>query len=369
MFAHPFLGLIKEKELAKFWKWEGTCLECGKLRKNMQGIFCANFPHNRGIWQACRSVWCASCCKADLSVDFHIHKPIEDEGVVWKRREDTTKFLSARTGDFLFVPFQCDLCSFRNLTKRSSEPGSQADVRLLVYIRRATLDAFWSRATGTISRSMTGMRKMLRYCNELRIPPPFEQLGPLPVEDIQELTLAITILKASQEQGKNSSNYTQYDSIRKIRSAYGNHYEASKSASTSTWVLRSDKFNTFFTDSLARSEFFNRFILGLRHRMGRDVHGDLALDFNILHKILDQMKSEIIDGDTLFKRRRWLAMAGSFYVLSFVLALRGNETLMLDLKGLRDYAKLGSAEAIPHIVIPLLERFKCEDYERYIISS
>lgn len=135
----------------------------------------------------------------------------------------------------------------------------------------------------------------------------------------------------------------------------------------STWVLRSDKFNTFFTDSPARSEFFNRFMLGLRHRMRRDVQGDLALDFNILHKILNQMKLELLDSDTPFKRRRWLAVAGSFHVLSFVLALRGNETLMLDLKGLREYSRQGLSDEIPHIVIPLLGRFKGEDYERFHI--
>ena len=303
----------------------------------------------------------------DPVLEFHINKPVEDEGLVWRRKTDTTKFMTGRSGDFLFVPFQCDICSFRNIKQRSPKKGSQADDRLLAYVCRATLDAFWSRAPGTVAGSVTGIRKMLRYSNDFKINPPFEPLGPWPVQDTQGLTIAIAILRASQEEGKNSSSYSQFDSIRKIRSAYGNHYEASKTAALNTWVLRSDKFNSFFTDSPARSEFFNRFMIGLRYRMGRDVQGDLALDFKILHKIMNQMKVEMLDSDTPLSRRRWLASSGAYFVVSFVLALRGNETLMLDLKGLKEFVKSGIDDETPHVVIPLLGRFKGEDYERFHI--
>lgn len=139
-----------------------------------------------------------------------------------------------RSGDFLFVPFQCDICCFRNLKHRSPIGGSQADDRLLAYIRRATLDAFWSRAPGTVAGSITGIRKILRYSNEFKINPPLEPLGPWPVEDTQGLSIAISILKASQEEGKNVSSYSQFDYIRKIRSAYGNHCEATRTAALNT---------------------------------------------------------------------------------------------------------------------------------------
>ena len=301
---------------------------CGRWKKDLKGIFCSNFNHSRGIWSPCRSVWCATCYVAEPSVKFHINAPDEDEGVVWKRKGESSKFLQARSGDFIFTPFQCDVCSFRNIQSRSPLPSSQADQRLLAYIRRANLDAIWSRTPGTISGSLVGIRKILKTAELLNMPSPLEDLGPWPVEDIHGLRLAIAILQASQEGGKNSKEYTQYDSIRKISSAFGNHYEASKSAAINTWVLRSDKTKSHFTDSPARSEFFNRFMKGLKHRMGKDVRGDIPIDYRILHKVLIQLMPEIYKETTL-ERRRWLASAGTYFILSFVLALRGNETLAI----------------------------------------
>ena len=58
--------------------------------------------------------------------------------------------LCARDGDHLLVPFQCDLCHFRNLTNR--DPGQSVEyVRLIVAIRRANLDIFWVRELGPVT--------------------------------------------------------------------------------------------------------------------------------------------------------------------------------------------------------------------------
>ena len=47
------------------------------------------------------------------------------------------------------MSFQCDLCYFRNLKQR--DPGhSDLDIRLVVDIRRANLDAFWARDLETV---------------------------------------------------------------------------------------------------------------------------------------------------------------------------------------------------------------------------
>lgn len=72
-------------------------------------------------------------------------------------------------------------------------PSSQADLRLLAYIRRANLDAFWSMTSGTITGSLVEIRKILKTANQLNMPPPLEELGPWPTQDIQGLRLAITI--------------------------------------------------------------------------------------------------------------------------------------------------------------------------------
>ena len=90
----------------------------------------------------CLGCYCAACYKASDEIKFHIHKPKDDEGLVWKRRKDDLAFLTARNGDNIYTPFQCDLCWFRNIMQRLPYANSQADKRLLVYIRRVSLDAF-----------------------------------------------------------------------------------------------------------------------------------------------------------------------------------------------------------------------------------
>lgn len=331
---------------------------------DLKGIYCANFAHARGIWGPCRSVWCGPCYTADPNLPFHVNAPEEDEGIVWKRRKETSKFMTARSGDGLFTPFQCDSCVFKNIKRRAPKACSQADMNLMGYIRRANLDALWSRATGTITGSVAGLRKIIKTAKEFDMLPPLEPLGPWPVEDIQGMRLAITILKASQAPGRNDPTYTQFDSIRKISSSFGNHYEASLKAANSTWVLRSDKANSFFTDSPVRSEFFTRFMSGLKSRMGRDVRGDIPIDYHILHKMLININLEILDKDTSETRRRWLVTVGAYFILSFVLALRGNETLMLDLRALTENIEQGRFEKPPHVVLPLLGLFKGEEYKR-----
>jgi hypothetical protein len=56
-----------------------------------------------------------------------------------------------RNGDHLMaVPFECDLCHYRNLRKRDPVLTDPRDVYLLTAIRRANLDAFWARAANTV---------------------------------------------------------------------------------------------------------------------------------------------------------------------------------------------------------------------------
>jgi hypothetical protein len=53
-------------------------------------------------------------------------------------------FKVARAGDHLMVPFQCKLCHFCNIP----EKWNHTDTKLLDFIRRANLDAFWALRAG-----------------------------------------------------------------------------------------------------------------------------------------------------------------------------------------------------------------------------
>jgi len=61
-------------------------------------------------------------------------------------------FKTARDGDHMMgFPFECNLCHFRNLARRDPIIDSDKDVFQLVCIRRANLDAFWSRRPSTVA--------------------------------------------------------------------------------------------------------------------------------------------------------------------------------------------------------------------------
>ena len=270
-----------------------------------------------------------------------------------------------RKCDNVFAPFQCDKCWFQNLKKRNPTINSQADDRLLVFIRRANLDMFWSRTAGTVSGSRLGIKRIIKESLLLGFQPSLEPLGPWPVRDDWGFGLALVTLRASLDPGRNAKTHTQYDTIRKLASSYTNHFEASQKANDKTWVLKAEKTNSFFTQCPTRSEFFTRFKEGIRSRMGRDVKGDLALDYRIVHKLLDHMKEEMLDTFSSLDRKRWIAMSGAFFTISFTLALRGNEALMLDLSELRKNILIGKEEDPPHVMIPLLGKFKGEDFKRH----
>ena len=65
--------------------------------------------------------------------------------------EDAGRFREARDGDDLMITFQCDLCHFENVSGRHPRQDSHRDQLLLMCIRRATLDSFWSRERSTVN--------------------------------------------------------------------------------------------------------------------------------------------------------------------------------------------------------------------------
>ena len=61
---------------------------------------------------------------------------------------------------------------------------------------------------------------------EFGLPPVDLPVGPWPVADTCGFQIAIEILRASQNPGRNAASYTQFDSVRKLRSAYLTAYES-----------------------------------------------------------------------------------------------------------------------------------------------
>jgi hypothetical protein len=93
-------------------------------------------------------------------------RPIEGE-LGKKARKDKDKCLKARKGDNMMSPFECDRCTFHKLRGTPSDPENALDKLLLACIRRANLDAFWSRSADTVTGHVGQIRMKMAMADLL----------------------------------------------------------------------------------------------------------------------------------------------------------------------------------------------------------
>ena len=102
------------------------------------------------------------------------------------------------------------------------------------------------------------------------------------------------MIKASQGRGRHDSDYVQFDTVRKMRSALSNAYESSALGGSNILMLKGERGKTLsLSCSPSDSKTFKRFILGMESRMGRLVKSNIGLDINILVCILQDYNTEL----------------------------------------------------------------------------
>ena len=299
-----------------------------------------------------------------------MHSEENEVNLAWKKKSEVNRYRVGVNGAFLIVPFQCDICWFINLQKREPDLRSLVDLRILGYIRRVNLDVIWSRSPGTISNTKNGIVNLIDSWNELGLEIDLPKVGPWPVEDHVGFNVAIAQLRYSQRGGQNRSTHLQYDSVRKLRTAYAHLHQVGRLASnpeaTNFKSLKGEVLT--ISDSPTDSRLYQMFMRGLLMRMGRQVESNWGLDYRVLLKILVNLEYEIHQNTTNDNRKREIVMLGSYLVVCFVCALRGNEGFLVEADGLKRMIKNGSEErdvSMSHVVIPLLGRFKNEDGEKW----
>ena len=185
-----------------FMTWRGPCLVCGKVRRHGAGIFCGNFLRARGPFPPCLAVWCGECYHQYPHDPFPVQKFLEDKD---KHEELVTeeklakRFRHGRNGDHLMgVPFECDICHFRNCNLRDPDWELSKDRFALLCIQRACLDALWSRETSTVSSNLNRLR--LDYhdsMDSISMKDPLPVLGRTDICDKVGMKVAMMTLNAS----------------------------------------------------------------------------------------------------------------------------------------------------------------------------
>ena len=144
--------------------------------------------------------------------------------------------------------------------------GVKADGILLRTIRRVNLDAFWSREPGTVSTTRRDSLKLAEIGMRLGLENLLPVMGPYPLEDSLVMGLAVGMLIRSLDKGRYQSTL-QFESVRKMRSAFSNMWHASKFTLT-TNVMAKDTRKIYVTSCPSYSLWFERFIVGMHKRMG-----------------------------------------------------------------------------------------------------
>eukprot|EP00978_Attheya_sp_CCMP212_P024097 scaffold75219_cov30-Attheya_sp.AAC.2 len=174
-------------------------------------------------------------------------------------------FLIGRNGDHTMISFECDLCIFRKLRRgRIPDEASPTDKLLQSCIsRRMNLDAFWSRSTATVSGHKDNLNRTLKFSRLLGMEGPFIQDDPLvlPGHDHCGYEVAADMLLYSRSKGKNNNDYVQFDTIRKLRSGYGNFLRGAPQANRVPMSLgdQTGRYQLFSVDPCG-SLWFSRFM-------------------------------------------------------------------------------------------------------------
>ena len=111
----------------------------------------ANVNTGRGSFSPCNKVWHGRYYRTMVGAMFPIAKLQDKDGLIYLGEEDKARFKCTRERNNLMIPFQCDLCHFRNLKGANPKEADVRDQNLLVHLRQAILGTFWSRKPRTVN--------------------------------------------------------------------------------------------------------------------------------------------------------------------------------------------------------------------------
>ena len=231
----------------------------------------------------------------------------------------------------------------------------------MIMIRRMNLDAFWARARSTVEQNTRRINQTMKFSESLGLSGPFNHSGPYPLTYHCGYEVAAAILMHSRRLGRHARSYTQYETIRKLRSSYILHVRSVPKGNVKqlSMVDHKGKYTHLTTDKCG-SLWFTRFMVGLKWRMGNIWKPNRGLSHRLLMLIIHKVEQRIIEADVSEEEHRWIVFI-SYNVLTYVVALRGHEGLMIELRGLRNQLEVGRQD---HCMIVLFGKLKRKEQYR-----
>ena len=281
---------------------------------------------------------------------------MEEDGLELYRKGDEVRFRVARNGDHFAVPFQCDLCQFRNIWLRDPVLG---DDQALMFIRRAIIDAFWTREPSTIANITKDVRKLLGY-GEVYGLHTLRPRGPFTLGEDLGLRYAIALLIRSTDKGRNGS--VSYETIRKQGTALRHMALSDVTCGGGLHGIIAQRNYMDFSNSHTFGRLFQCFTSGLHKRLGHFPKQDKAISIEVILWIMRTYEDEYVSSEG---RMSYLETAMAFmFVIMFCTGRRGFEMFALELKGLREIVakelELSQvySQSVTYFGLPFIGRFK-----------
>ena len=237
---------------------------------------------------------------------------------------------------FLYSNFKINQTYFHKIYWKEPDLENVKHFEALAFIRRANLDAFWSRRSSTVAQNASRVRRIVTGLKDRFdiTEGPFYYQGPSTDYDSEGYVVALAVLQASTNPGRYDKTHSQWQTVRHVKGAIAN-FERTFNGGLA--LVDDDKaLSQHFQEGGSCSLWYSRFAQGCRARMGEVVKKDLALEARLIVALLDAIDEKVL---TAFKaknstqRDRWI-MVGAYLSISYVLSLRGNEGFMLDIKEL-----------------------------------
>jgi hypothetical protein len=279
---------------------------------------------------------------------FQVRRLVDEDGEDLGNHLDEKRFKEGRAGDHLMTPFQCETCHFRNIYHRNPSARSSTDQEAQVFFRRASLDAFWSRAPSTVKGNLNEGKRNQRFEERMGVPCLVPKMGPFPLSDSMGMMSAAAILDRSLDPGR-SERYVQWDTFRGTRSFLTNATQAGVSGLGET-VGAYEKNKMWISNVVTHSFWFSRFMEGLHKRVGEVRHQDEPITIEVLKEIEVILESEWSNATTPSGRLRAAEM-GVWFIAGFCSGLRGEEMLLIELAGTATNLDFLGDRALPHFVL------------------
>ena len=257
------------------------------------------------------------------------------------------------------MPFECDLCQFRNVAQRDVEWDNPKDVCTLMYVRGASLDAMWSRRPNTVEGNIRKMRLDVgKARDKMTIGPLFPKMGNPRMEDRVGMGIALVSLEASLRKGKYAPTL-QHETIRKTVT-WANHAHKACTGGAGGSIFTSDNKKMYLSDGPGESRWFSAFLLGLKRRIGVIRKQDEPLSIDQLLVALEIAEEIWMESADFPARRKRIEEVGAFMCIGFCASLRGEEVPLVSILGMLEYWEASLSHEIPHIMVTLRGRFKGE---------